>query len=190
MCTAKAAALSALVTLEKQESREREKQRKAFILVSPNLLQLYVRVQARTGGGKGVGERIASAMAVHSMVAFFRFCQAHTSSAHIAATRGFPPGVPKRSNSTHQRLITPVPKDRRETCTGCFHGDALRDLDHYRCYPDEFCTLSLKLCVSLWSSVYLFYLGFNPTMKLYNFFVYIFLWVFATVVFSLCVFCD
>lgn len=55
MSAAKAPALSALVTLEKGESREREKQRKAFISVSPNLLQLYVRVQARTGRGGGVG---------------------------------------------------------------------------------------------------------------------------------------
>ena len=93
MCTAKAPALRALVTLEKEESREREKQWKAFIFVSPNLLQLYVRVQARTGrvGGAcvGGGERTAGAMAVRSMVVFFPFCgPTHTH----RDTRGIPPG--------------------------------------------------------------------------------------------------
>lgn len=95
MSTAKAPALSALVTLEKEESREREKQRKAFIFVSPNLLQLYVRVQARTGKGGGAGERIAGAMAGCSMVAFFPFCGHTHRHAHTATPGGFPPGVPK-----------------------------------------------------------------------------------------------
>ncbi len=103
MSTAKAPALSALVTLEKEEGREREKQRKAFIIVSPNLLQLYVRVQARTGRGGGVGERIAVAMAEHSMVAFFLFCghtRKHThkhtyTHTYMVTLGGFPPGVPK-----------------------------------------------------------------------------------------------
>lgn len=106
--------------------RKAEKQRKAFIFVSPNLLQLYVRVQARTGRGGVAGERIAGAMAGCSMVAFFPFCgrthrHTHTQTAHTyiytAAPGGFPPGVPKWSNTTHHCLITPVPKDRRE----CFH---------------------------------------------------------------------
>ena len=98
MSTAKASALSALVTLEKEESRGTEKQRKAFIIMSPNLLQLYVRVQARTGRGGGVGERIASAVAGCSMVAFFPFCgDVHTQSTdtHTHTTQphqGIPPG--------------------------------------------------------------------------------------------------
>lgn len=121
MSMAKAPALSALVTLEKEESREREKQRKAFIFMSPNLLQLYVRVQARTGRGGGAGERIAGAMAGCSMVAFFPFCgdtdNTHT---YTATPGGFPPGVPKWSNTTYHCLITPVPKDRREECREVF----------------------------------------------------------------------
>ncbi|CAB1421852.1 unnamed protein product [Pleuronectes platessa] len=40
----------------KEESRERKKQRKAFIIVSPNLLQLYVRVQEDGKGGACGGE--------------------------------------------------------------------------------------------------------------------------------------
>ena len=58
MSWAKTPALSALVTQGKEERREREKQRKAFILVSQNLLRLYVRVRGRT---EGVGGRAGSA---------------------------------------------------------------------------------------------------------------------------------
>lgn len=84
---AKAPGLSALVTLEKEEG---PKQWKAFIFVSPNLLQLYVRVQARTGGGVGAEERIAGTTAGCSMVAFFPFLwDTHTQSYN----RGFPSGV-------------------------------------------------------------------------------------------------
>jgi len=43
---------------------------------------------------------------------------AHT---HTVRPGGFPPGVPKWSNTTHHCLITPVPKDRREECRGVFH---------------------------------------------------------------------
>jgi len=99
MSMAKAPALNALVTLEKEEG---QKQWKAFIFVSPNLLQLYVRVQTRTGGGVGAGERIAGAMAGCSMVAFFLFCgdaranthtHTHTHIYRKSDARGFPPGV-------------------------------------------------------------------------------------------------
>lgn len=94
MSTAKAPALSALVTLGKEESGEKEKQRKAFIFVSPNLLQLYVRVQARTGGGGGAGERPAGAMAGRSMVAFFPFLRTHRqhNTRTHSRTRGIPLG--------------------------------------------------------------------------------------------------
>lgn len=92
MSIAKAPALSALVTLEKEEG---QKQWKAFIFVSPNLLQLYVRVQVRTGGGVGTRERIAGANAGCSMVAFFPFlCVTHThmhTYAHTKPTLGDSP---------------------------------------------------------------------------------------------------
>lgn len=53
MCAANAPRLGSLVTLEKEEA---EKQWKAFIFMSPNLLLLHVRVRARAGvGGGGVG---------------------------------------------------------------------------------------------------------------------------------------
>lgn len=107
MSMAKAPALSALVTLEKEEG---QKQWKAFIFVSPNLLQLYVRVQARTGGGVGAEERIAGTTAGCSMVAFFPFLwDTHTR---------LQQGIPLRSNTTHHYLITPVPKDRGDECRG------------------------------------------------------------------------
>lgn len=106
------AALSTLVTLEKEESGEREKQRKAFIIVSPNLLQLYVRVQARTGRGGGAGERIAGAMAGRSMVAFFPFCgHTHTQTATLGDS---PREYPCEVTQPITAFITPVPKDRRE----------------------------------------------------------------------------
>lgn len=59
-------------TGERGEHRQRRrgKQREAFISVSPNLLQLYVRVQGR--GGRA-GEGVAGAVANCSMVAFFLF---------------------------------------------------------------------------------------------------------------------
>lgn len=95
MSAAKAPALSVLVTLEKEE---RAKQWKAFIFMSPNLLQLYVRVQARTGGGEGAGEMLASAMAGaqwwHSSLSVGTRTNTHTH----CYTRGFPPGVPKKYN--------------------------------------------------------------------------------------------
>ena len=91
MSVVKAPEPGALVTLEKEEG---QKQWKAFIFLSPNLLQLYVRVHARVGGGTGAGERIAGAMAGRSMVAFFLFCGDALAHTHTRSyTRGFPPGV-------------------------------------------------------------------------------------------------
>lgn len=122
MCTAKAAALSALVTLEKEESREREKQRKAFICVSPNLLQLYVRVQVRTGEGGGAGERIAGAMAWRSMVAFFPFCghthrRTHTQHRQGDSPREYPSEVTQPLTAlSHQ-----CPKTGARSVEKCFH---------------------------------------------------------------------
>lgn len=113
MSMAKAPALSALVTLEKEE---RVKQRKAFIFVSPNLLQLYVRVQARTGGGGGAGERIAGAMAACSMAAFFPLCGDTYTQLHQ--------GIPPRSAQVTQPITAlshQCPKTGEKSVEKCFH---------------------------------------------------------------------
>lgn len=92
MSVAEAPELSPLVTPEKKEG---QKQWKAFIFLSPNLLQLYVRVQARAGGGAGAGERIAGAMAGCSMVAFFLFDGDALTHSHTQIRRATPGDSPQ-----------------------------------------------------------------------------------------------
>lgn len=90
------AALSALVTQEKEESREREKQRKAFIYVSPNLLRLRRQSASEDGGGReraegGGGASLAAAGLPFNGGILPLFLQTHT---HTSAPGGFPLGVP------------------------------------------------------------------------------------------------
>lgn len=111
MSAAKAPALSVLVTLEKEE---RAKQWKAFIFMSPNLLQLYVRVQARTGGVRVRGRcLLAQWQALNGCILPFLWGRTQTH-IHTAIPGDSPQERPR--NTTHHCLITPVPKDRREEC--------------------------------------------------------------------------
>lgn len=80
------------MTREKEGGIEGEKQRKAFISVSQNLLRLYVRVQAAVGRA---GERGAGEMAGRSMVAFFPSC-GHTHPRTRTRTHGNARGIPPR----------------------------------------------------------------------------------------------
>lgn len=117
MSTAKAPALSVLVTLEKEE---REKQWKAFIFVSPNLLQLYVRVQARMGGGEVAGERLAGAMAGAQWWHSSPSVGTHTNTHTHCYTRGFPP----RSAQEIQPITAlshQCPKTGERSVEKCYH---------------------------------------------------------------------
>lgn len=149
MSSAKAPALSALVTLEKEESREREKQRKAFIFVSPNLLQLYVRVQARAGvRGRGLLAQWQGAQWWHSSLSVDTHTDTHTQQHQGDSPWEYPSEVIQPTAAlSHQ-----CPKTGKQSIEECFHEPW-----HRRCtlYHLGTSTIIWSLSFSIYAVVFL-----------------------------------
>lgn len=126
MSPAEAPALSALVTLEKEESRKKERNRGRLLSSCHQICSNCTSECKR--GREGAGVRGRGSLAQwqgaqwwHSSLSVGTHTHTDRQHTHTSTPGGFPPGVPKWSNTSHHCLITPVPKDRREECTEVFH---------------------------------------------------------------------